>query len=67
MKLRSRLIRPTGQLLEVCDPVENYTYSIDGVSVDDFTLPGGLVGIRRPRYEIDRLTDSLGSSYTLGL
>ena len=37
----------TGQPLEVCDPVENYTYSIDGV--DDFTLPSGLVGIRRPR------------------
>ena len=49
MKLRSRVIRQTGRLLEVCDPVENYTYSTDGVSVDDFALPSGLVGIRRPR------------------
>ena len=47
--LRSRVIRQTGRLLEVCDPVENYTYSVDGVSGDDFTLPSGLVGIRRPR------------------
>lgn len=49
MKLRSRLSRETGRLLEICGSVENYTYSIDGVSFDDFTLPSGLVGIRRPR------------------
>ncbi|HEY1519149.1 MAG TPA: hypothetical protein VGF91_22150, partial [Solirubrobacteraceae bacterium] len=27
------------QLLEVCDPVEADTYTLDGVTVDDFTLP----------------------------
>jgi hypothetical protein len=32
----------TGRLLEVCDPVKNYAYSFDCVSVDDFTLPSGL-------------------------
>jgi hypothetical protein len=31
-------------LLEVCDPVEDWTYELDGVPVDDFVLPELLLG-----------------------
>ena len=55
------------QLLEVCDPVENYTYALDGVSVDDFTLPAAWSGGSGPYDEAGRLPAPLGSGYTLGL
>ena len=47
--MRSWLIRETGRLLVICDPVKNYAYSFDCVNVYDFTPPSGLVGIPRPR------------------
>lgn len=60
---------PTGarQLLEVCDPVENVTYAIDGVSVDDFTPPAAWSGGVGPYDEAGRLTAPLAPGYTLGL
>jgi hypothetical protein len=55
------------QLLEVCDPVENYTYTLDSVTVEDFTLPAAWSGSSGPYDEAGRLTAPLGTGYTLGL
>lgn len=57
----------TRQLLEVCDPVENYTYQLDGVSVDDFTLPAAWSGSPGPYDEAGRLSAPLAAGYALGL
>ena len=57
----------TRQLLEVCDPVEQYTYPLDGVSVEDFTLPAAWSGGAGPYDEAGDLTAPLAPGYTLGL
>ena len=56
------------QLLEVCDPVEQYTYTIDGVSVDDFTLSAAWSAAPSGPYdEAGHLTAPLTPGSTLGL
>ena len=55
------------QLLEVCDPVEGYTYEIVGVNVDDFTLPAAWSGAPSGPYdEANRLPAPLTPGSTLG-
>jgi hypothetical protein len=58
----------TRQLLEVCDPVENFTYSLGGVSVEDFTLPAAWSGAPSGPYdEAGKLAAPLTPGSTLGL
>lgn len=45
-----------GGLLEVCDPVENVTYQLDGVPVADFVLPAYFAGGSGPWDEAGALT-----------
>jgi len=57
----------TRALLEVCDPVEGYTYQIVGVTVDDFTLPAAWSGASGPYDEAGDLSAPLTPGATLGL
>jgi hypothetical protein len=60
---------PNGQraLHEICDPIEGTTYVLDGVRVDDFTLPAAWSGGPGPYDEAHTLSDPLTPGYTLGL
>ncbi|MGZ4530795.1 MAG: hypothetical protein ACXVXP_00415 [Mycobacteriaceae bacterium] len=59
------LVDPTGSRywrlgkLEVCDPVENLTYTLDGVAVSDFTLPTYFGGGPGPWDQMRQLTGSI--------
>jgi hypothetical protein len=54
-------------LLEVCDPVEDDTYGLDGVSVDDFTVPAAWSAGAGPYVEAGELTTPLDQGSMLGL
>ena len=51
----------SGGLVEVCDPVEDQTYQLDGVQVSDFALPSYFGAGPGPWDEADRLTGPLNA------
>lgn len=54
-------------LLEVCDPVEDDTYELESLSVDDLALPAAWSAGAAPYDEAGQLTTPLGQESTLGI